>query len=406
MVGRKTPGVSRTIFRYSSVMAEPEHTDAVSSNIPQPPTMSSKDYARLGLILLGVTVFLLMGFVTTAKWLSELGLLDKFYYILLIVAALVVSVITFGAMRSYATFSGRQLNGQLELGGSFLAAIIIILIGIWVVPSDPFGMTVRVFLNGKRIKSGRISVDLNADHREKSIDRDGEVHFIGIPKELWHQKVRFDLEEAECEIARGKNEYETKSVVEISCEKSAEQLPASRPEKAIADNRPSSVPKLETPALTTASPNNAVPEKKAEDNPRSPVPSATRPMDELKSKMVDLLKTSQSNVDEGTTGEIGAWNGTGDTYQSTTSAKAVEVVGEREGFVRIPYDCNVLHKHFIGTVQTMPSNDPHPATFTAKYSIDQSYTLHITSIAVEGDQARSCGASIRKRLEAANGSRL
>lgn len=132
---------------------------------------------------------------------------------------------------------------------------------------------------------------------------------------------------------------------------------------------------------------------------------------EFRQSLLNKLKAliqMQGEIYEGRVGDHGNLWGTGDTYDSHTWPREVEIIptGDLEGHIRAPYDCMVRHKHYIAQVETGTKDNQHPAIITARYSIEQSGVVHISGITFEGDQVRRCGNSIRARLESINGQKL
>lgn len=126
----------------------------------------------------------------------------------------------------------------------------------------------------------------------------------------------------------------------------------------------------------------------------------------LQQKLAERLQM-QGPVNEGKDGSHGDVFGSGDTYESTTWPKGVEIVpsagAEGEGIIRVPYDCMVRHKHYIGQVETATSDDQHPAVVVAKYAFTLSGRVSIFDIQTEGGPSRRCADSIRQRLQSVNG---
>ncbi len=120
------------------------------------------------------------------------------------------------------------------------------------------------------------------------------------------------------------------------------------------------------------------------------------------------LLQMQGPINEGKDGSRGPLFGTDDTYESTTWPREVEIVptANLEGVIRIPYECMVRHRKYIGQAETATRDEQHPAIVTAKYSIDQNAVVHISEINTEGAQARRCADSIRSRINSLNNRKL
>ena len=144
-----------------------------------------------------------------------------------------------------------------------------------------------------------------------------------------------------------------------------------------------------------------------EDTPEPDKPKQTSLKEET-ARLLKALLQMQGPINEGKDGDRGYSFGIGDTYESTTWPKEVQIIptSELEGVIRAPYDCMVRHKHYIGKAETATKDNQHPAIVTARYSIDHNRIVHISGIDFEGHQARRCGNSIRARLEDINGKKL
>jgi len=81
--------------------------------------------------------------------------------------------------------------------------------------------------------------------------------------------------------------------------------------------------------------------------PKPDKPKQTLPKEET-TRLLKALLQMQGPINEGKDGSQGPFFGTGDTYESTTWPKEVEIIptSELEGVIRAPYDCMVRHKHY------------------------------------------------------------
>jgi hypothetical protein len=113
------------------------------------------------------------------------GLTKSFYYLVLVMLGLCAAGFLFGALRSYAHYSGRVLNGTLELGGPAVILFLIIIVGlIMAPPSEKFDLVVHVHGPGgaaQMITNGSLIADFGVDWRRVEINSDGQAHFNGLP---------------------------------------------------------------------------------------------------------------------------------------------------------------------------------------------------------------------------------
>ena len=164
----------------------------VPSATPAQP-LSGKDYAVIGLVLFVFGAGLLLAFVFLAPKLLPSGLLDQFYYIVVIMFGLFAAVILFGVMKSYASLTVKQPPGTLlELGGPAVVAALVVFGGIEFVPhAQSFNVVVRPHAQGTPIiSSGKIRLEYGANPAERSIDSSGDAEFREIPRQYSGQEVK------------------------------------------------------------------------------------------------------------------------------------------------------------------------------------------------------------------------
>ncbi len=148
--------------------------------------LTARAYATIALVGLTIGMGLLFFYVYRVPKLIESGVQNQVFYLLLIPWALACAAFLFGAMRSYASFTGRQLGNALELGGPVVLFCLVVVGGFRLVPPPPetFDLTVRPHgPTGTEpiIASGKITIDLDNDRRSKAIGSNGEADFKGIP---------------------------------------------------------------------------------------------------------------------------------------------------------------------------------------------------------------------------------
>lgn len=148
--------------------------------------LSARAYAIIAVVGLAAGVGLLLFYVYRVPKLIESGVQNQVFYILLIPWGLACAAFLFGAMRSYARFTHRQMGNTLELGGPVVLFCLVIVGGFKLLPPPPeaFDLTVRPHgPNGTEaiITSGEITIDLDNDRRSKAINSNGEADFKGVP---------------------------------------------------------------------------------------------------------------------------------------------------------------------------------------------------------------------------------
>lgn len=148
---------------------------------------SFESRARFWIIVSGASFLVTLGaaalFVAFA---DRLTFIPNFvYYLLLVPLGAAAAAFLFGAMRSYARYSGKTGYGTLELGGPVVAFALIVLGGLFLAnPENTFSLAVRVYGPEGRanvITHGNIMVDLGDDRRVQSIGENGQANFFQIP---------------------------------------------------------------------------------------------------------------------------------------------------------------------------------------------------------------------------------
>jgi hypothetical protein len=119
---------------------------------------------------------------------------NSLYFVVLIPLGLVAAGFLFGAMRSYAKFSGTTSRGTLELAGPVVVFCLVVLGGLLLAnPVSTFALTVRVFGPGGQadiVRSGTLTADLGSRRDTRAISAEGEVVFADIPTALAGKPIR------------------------------------------------------------------------------------------------------------------------------------------------------------------------------------------------------------------------
>lgn len=107
---------------------------------------------------------------------------------------------------------------------------------------------------------------------------------------------------------------------------------------------------------------------------------------------------------EGKIGDRGDILGSGDTYESFTWPKGIELVDdEGEGVLKYSYDGMIRHKHYIAKSETSTNDDHFSGMVVAKYTISRKGTVYIADIQFQPSQKRKVGNSIVARIQSVNG---
>jgi len=157
--------------------------------------LAGQTYAIIALIGLLFGVGLLFFYVYEVPRLAENSAQNQVYYLLLIPWALSCAAFLFGAMRSFARFTHKQVGSALELGGPVVLFCLVIVGGYKLVPqpSPTFDLTVRPYSKdggSAIVNSGKITIDLDTDRRSEAVDSAGEANFKGIPSRFQGATLR------------------------------------------------------------------------------------------------------------------------------------------------------------------------------------------------------------------------
>jgi hypothetical protein len=164
-------------------------------------------YAVISLVGFMCALMLVGLLIWKADKLTALGLTGKFYYLILIPLGLSVAAFLFGAMKSYAWYTGEGFGGKLELGGPIVACAMVVIGGFWLVP-DVATFPVTVYVHGESgpdnivLKSTcYVLLDLGPDRRREPIGDKGQAYFPAIPASFRGQEVIISLESDTYELA-------------------------------------------------------------------------------------------------------------------------------------------------------------------------------------------------------------
>ncbi len=175
------------------------------NNSPGVQPLSPVKYAWFSLAAFVLGMILLSVFVNKA---ADPNVSHRLFYVLLIPLGLCNAAFLFGAMRSYAAYSGKVWGGMLEIGGPAVIAILTVIGGFVLVPdSRPFDMI--VFVHGAKgpqdavLKSkGKVRIDLDGNRRAEPIGENGGAYFSGIPVNFLHQEVLITVDAEGFETAK------------------------------------------------------------------------------------------------------------------------------------------------------------------------------------------------------------
>lgn len=154
--------------------------------------LSARVYAFITLMGLLIALVFTLFYVYEVPRLVQSGTQNQLFYLLLIPWGLSCAAFLFGAMRTYATLTYKQIGGAVELGGPIVVFALIIFGGFRLVPPSPqtFDIAVRAqSADSPLITGGEITLDLpGLPHA--TIGPDGEANFKGLSGQIQIQSIR------------------------------------------------------------------------------------------------------------------------------------------------------------------------------------------------------------------------
>jgi hypothetical protein len=154
-----------------------------TSQVAQP--LSATAYALIALAGLAIGAAFTGFYIFSANKMAESATQDRIYYLLLIPWALSSATFLFGAMRSFALTSHRQLGTTVELGGPVALFALVLVGGFKLVPQAPqtFDLTIRAHSSdgaAPLITEGSLTLELGTTTPSERLGPKGEAIFKGV----------------------------------------------------------------------------------------------------------------------------------------------------------------------------------------------------------------------------------
>jgi hypothetical protein len=131
--------------------------------------------------------------VIFARRITQYGLAQSLYYVLLVVVGLLAAGFLFGALHSYGKYRGKVLSGTLELGGPVVIVVIIIFVGLtYASPTSTFSLVIRPhgpLGQTDVLRAGTVTVFLGTNPRTEQIGSNGQAQFNEVPAAFLGAKV-------------------------------------------------------------------------------------------------------------------------------------------------------------------------------------------------------------------------
>jgi hypothetical protein len=176
-----------------------------------PPSSISRALPQLAVatasLFVGLAMLALM--LWNGEVLVRLGLVGHLWYVVLLLLGLTVAACLFALFKSYARYTGKLVNGRLEIGGPAVLMLVVVVLGFTLVPAPPGRFALTVFVHGEAGRHalvlrnrGKLFLDLGADRRAEAIGDKGEVRFVGIPTDQRGRSVPLSLDAEEYELVQ------------------------------------------------------------------------------------------------------------------------------------------------------------------------------------------------------------
>ncbi|MBL1215691.1 MAG: hypothetical protein HND52_20155 [Ignavibacteriae bacterium] len=154
--------------------------------------INKKSWLFVSLIGFVLTLAVFAAFIIFSARLTEFGITKSVYYFALLPAGLFTAAFLFGAMRSYAKYSGENRFGRLELTGPVVIFALVVIGGfVFAEPENTFALTVRISSepDNEIITNGEIILDLGSQRLVRKIDSNGEVIFADLPSKFLKSEI-------------------------------------------------------------------------------------------------------------------------------------------------------------------------------------------------------------------------
>ena len=187
--------------------------------MPHRPNITTRQYL-LGAGFSLVVALLLLGLMLyKAETLVRLGLIGNFWYFILVTMGMAVAVFLFLGFKSYASYTGKVLNGKLELSGPPVVMLVVIILGFMLVPKPLARFDLTVFVHGEGGRQDKVlhnlgafmkrpvmELDLANDRRREPIGDKGEFRFVGIPNDQLDKTTTITLDADGYELVKPKDQ--------------------------------------------------------------------------------------------------------------------------------------------------------------------------------------------------------
>ncbi len=165
------------------------------------------DYALISFAAFLCCGGVLLLLIVFADKLSQYGMLQQVYYLILVLMGVTAAGFLFGVLQSSATYVGKLLGGTLRLSGSIVGAALVVVGGYYFIPRATF-FPLTVYVHGESgpqdivlRNTGRVFLKLGPAISSESIGENGQAVFPRIPADFRGQQVPGWVESDDYEAA-------------------------------------------------------------------------------------------------------------------------------------------------------------------------------------------------------------
>ncbi len=157
----------------------------------------SKSSASPPFIVAGIAFIsgfiLLLLMLTRAEYLTQAGMVNHIWYVLLLFLGLAAAICLFSLFKGYARLTGRVLVGVIELGGPTVVFFAVIIFGFTMAPHPATAFDLVIYLqdkNGNPLRLPKedtrqlvhtLNLNFGNDPRAATVGQHGEARFFAIP---------------------------------------------------------------------------------------------------------------------------------------------------------------------------------------------------------------------------------
>lgn len=204
-LGVRKAAITNALLSLIGELPAPEPATDTPAVDPAPLPESNELHAGKYLWVSGIALVIAVGlFFLLSNRQDRLGdgMGKMGFFILLFPLAFSAAAFLFGAMRSYAAYSGKVWQGQVELGGPIVLFAGVIGLGIWMNRPDQSSFSIPVTVHGQEGpfhnvlngEDGRVLLDVDGYRTDAQVDSEGKATLGGLPGNVKGTKALLGFE--------------------------------------------------------------------------------------------------------------------------------------------------------------------------------------------------------------------